>query len=227
MEQSNLNRPWLSRRSVQQWLTAVGYLLVWILIGVFSQNVSLVVGAWLLLDGFGLWLLIVLWWQKPLANYSLKQVLWPAFAWGGGIVTVEVVLILAVYLVSRGTNANLVQNTNQLVLMVKQMPLMAVYILVIAPILEELVFRVSLFERLVTVFHWFLGGTTRFHKSLIAVAALVTALLFAQVHSGIILPQYVLISLILQYLYCHYRNPWVNIFAHIGLNFLTLGFLLI
>lgn len=111
-------------------------------------------------------------------------------------------------------------NTGLILQMMRKQWLYTVYIVLVAPLLEEIVFRQCLYRRIDTWMtkHW----PGMLPKAQFIVAALVVALFFAAMHGDTSLWEYVLISLVLQGLYQRYGDLRVSMAAHLVFNLTTL-----
>lgn len=103
-------------------------------------------------------------------------------------------------------------NTEMLTSLTKQAPVLFVFITLIAPVIEEIVFRKVLF-----------GGLTNWMN--IHVAAVISSLFFALGHGDLpFLLVYFSIGLILCFLYTKTKRITVTIFAHMIMNAIVLLF---
>lgn len=103
-------------------------------------------------------------------------------------------------------------NTEMLTSLTKQAPVLFVFITLIAPVIEEIVFRKVLF-----------GGLTNWIN--IHVAAVISSLFFALGHGDLpFLLVYFSIGLILCFLYTKTKRITVTIFAHMIMNAIVLLF---
>lgn len=118
-------------------------------------------------------------------------------------------------------------NTSHLLKTGSVFNMLYVYILVIAPILEELTFRESLFQGVVNEFEKLNYKPFTNEKFTIVVSAWIVAFLFALVHNDVYLLSYEVVSLWLQFIYIHEKKISYSIFAHVGSNLITLMMLLL
>ncbi len=109
------------------------------------------------------------------------------------------------------------QNTQQLAEMIKRVPLLAVYGIVFAPILEELVFRKAIFG----YFYDILTGTKEIFRFIIA--GIITGILFAIPHDGFtpLMIVYIVMSLLFSFLYKYTGRIVTPILAHMFMNSLV------
>ncbi len=100
----------------------------------------------------------------------------------------------------------------------KKYPVFMLYVLLIAPILEELIFRRVIFGYLYDVIE------TNKEKYKFLISAVLSGFLFALPHDGIkpIMIVYILISTILSYFYKSTKNICVPILIHILINLTTI-----
>lgn len=110
---------------------------------------------------------------------------------------------------------------------VGHVPLVFLYILIIAPIIEEFTFRESLFNGLKNKLEDLDYRPFTSRKFVIAISAWVVALTFALVHNDIYLINYEIVSLWLQFICCHEKKISYAIFVHIGSNLISFLILLL
>jgi len=103
------------------------------------------------------------------------------------------------------------QHTDILVDLIKQQKWYLCYLALVAPILEELVFRESLYE--------LLKGKNRITAIF---AAIIVALLFSVIHQDKAWLGYFLVSLFLQWEYVHYQDIRYSMITHGVLNAVSL-----
>ncbi|MBF0710253.1 MULTISPECIES: CPBP family intramembrane glutamic endopeptidase [unclassified Gemella] len=106
------------------------------------------------------------------------------------------------------------QNTQEISLAIKSQPIIILYVVVFAPILEELVFRKAIFAYLYDIIN-----TSR-EKLRFILAAFLSGLIFAIPHDGIspIAIVYIVMAMIFAYLYKKTSNIIAPITAHILMN---------
>ncbi|WP_334342110.1 CPBP family intramembrane glutamic endopeptidase [Companilactobacillus sp. HBUAS56275] len=104
------------------------------------------------------------------------------------------------------------QNTMQLLLMVKTYPYYFIYVLICAPIMEEIIFRRIFFANLIK-------------PTNIYIAAIISALLFAFMHQDTRFIVYVAMGLWFSFVYYKSKNIYASAGSHILMNaiVLTLG----
>ncbi len=155
-------------------------------------------------------------WTKLSGKLVIKSVLYGLLA-----VLIELVLIIITVLITKVSIQS--HNTSAVFSMIKGFPVFALYTVVIAPIVEELVFRQSFFN-LCQFINWRIikssSKRARIFKWIIS--AFVTAIIFASLHADIEVWEYVLISLFLQWLLHHYKDIRVCMIAHGIFNLSTL-----
>lgn len=165
------------------------------------------------------WLLIgLLWWQRK--NFSLldkKQYLTMIFkssAWAMVLLIIEITILLAVTISIKQHMTN--QHTEMLVSLVRSQRWYIVYLMLGAPLLEELVFRKALFE--------LIKGPNKVTQTF---AVIVVSLFFALIHQDKAYIGYFLFGVFLQWEYIHYQDIRYSMITHAVLNSLTLGVLLL
>lgn len=104
-------------------------------------------------------------------------------------------------------------NTNMLITGIKSLPLMALAVLIAAPIMEEIVFRKIIF-----------GDLCQFTNKWLA--ALIASVLFALTHADGHLLVYTIIGMIFCYLYQKTGSVYTSMIAHILMNtFIVISYL--
>ena len=151
-------------------------------------------------------------WTKLSGKLVIKSVLYGLLA-----VLIELVLIIITVLITKVSIQS--HNTSAVFSMIKGFPVFALYTVVIAPIVEELVFRQSFFN-LCQFINWRIIKSSS--KRARIISAFVTAIIFASLHADIEVWEYVLISLFLQWLLHHYKDIRVCMIAHGIFNLSTL-----
>ena len=101
------------------------------------------------------------------------------------------------------------QNTMQLLLMVKTYPYYFIYVLICAPIMEEIVFRRLFFGNLIK-------------PTNIYIAAIISALLFAFMHQDTRFLVYVAMGLWFSFIYYKSENIYASAGSHILMNAIVL-----
>ena len=117
------------------------------------------------------------------------------------------------------------QNTSGGIAAIKEYPLFIIYTILIAPMVEELVFRDAFFTISKKYLALFLKGKRK-NTWITIFAALITAFIFAGLHADNSVWEYVLISLFFQWLFCRYKDIRVCMIAHIVFNTSTIALLL-
>ncbi len=198
------------------WTIVISYYLIWL-------GSSLLAGKTAYLSsytmaGLDTIMLIAIFWRskelkRPIDINLLKGIGWGLVAWGA--------VLLAMLSIKALTNNTVGSSNTGLILhMMRKQWLYTVYIVLVAPLLEEIVFRQCLYRRIDTWMtkHW----PGMLPKAQFIAAALVVALFFAAMHGDTSLWEYALISLLLQGLYQRYGDLRVNMAAHLVFNLTTL-----
>lgn len=130
--------------------------------------------------------------------------------WSLALLTVEIILLASIVSISRN---NMVSNqhTDILVDLIKQQKWYLCYLALVAPILEEMVFRESLYE--------LLKGKNRITAMF---ATIIVAALFSVIHQDKAWLGYFLVSLFLQWEYVHYQDIRYSMITHGVLNTVSL-----
>lgn len=198
------------------WAIVISYYLIWL-------GSSLLAGKTAYLSsytmaGLDTIMLIAIFWRskelkRPIDINLLKGIGWGLVAWGA--------VLLAMLSIKALTNNTVGSSNTGLILhMMRKQWLYTVYIVLVAPLLEEIVFRQCLYRRIDTWMtkHW----PGMLPKAQFIAAALVVALFFAAMHGDTSLWEYALISLLLQGLYQRYGDLRVSMAAHLFFNLTTL-----
>lgn len=199
------------------WTIVISYYLIWL-------GSSLLAGKTAYLSSYTMagldtiMLIAIFWRSKELKrpidiNHLLKGIGWGLVAWGA--------VLLAMLSIKALTNNTVGSSNTGLILhMMRKQWLYTVYIVLVAPLLEEIVFRQCLYRRIDTWMtkHW----PGMLPKAQFIAAALVVALFFAAMHGDTSLWEYALISLLLQGLYQRYGDLRVSMVAHLVFNLTTL-----
>ena len=198
------------------WTIVISYYLIWL-------GSSLLAGKTAYLSsytmaGLDTIMLIAIFWRskelkRPIDINLLKGIGWGLVAWGAVLL-----VMLGIKALTNNTVGS--SNTGLILHMMHKQWLYTVYIVIVAPLLEEIVFRQCLYRRIDTWMtkHW----PGMLHKAQFIAAALVVALFFAAMHGDTSLWEYVLISLVLQGLYQRYGDLRVSMVAHLVFNLTTL-----
>lgn len=196
-------------------LIIVGYVIVWLLTGLtpYSLTPYLFLGLLLILL-LNCKALLKTWFLQSTKTQVLKGAGYALIALGFEVLGFW--LALTSNLPVKST-----ENNNVLVEEVLKYPIYIVYIGLIALILEELVFRYAIFNRLND---WICKG--KFSRKIgVILAAVLTSILFSLVHGTLALP-YILMGMFLQWIYLKYDNCLVNMITHIVINVTTLVLIL-
>lgn len=198
------------------WTIVISYYLIWL-------GSSLLAGKTAYLSsytmaGLDTIMLIAIFWRskglkRPIDVNLLKGIGWGLVAWGAVLL-----VMLGIKALTNNTVGS--SNTGLILHMMHKQWLYTVYIVIVAPLLEEIVFRQCLYRRIDTWMtkHW----PGMLPKAQFIAAALVVALFFAAMHGDTSLWEYVLISLVLQGLYQRYGDLRVSMAAHLAFNLTTL-----
>lgn len=116
-------------------------------------------------------------------------------------------------------------NTGLILKLFAKQPAYLLYVCMIAPFLEELVFRQSLYRIITRWLEKHMDPSKK--RVLVMIASLVVAMIFAVFHNDTTLVMYMLMSLYLQWIYTKERDIRVNMLVHAWINSLTFGLMLI
>lgn len=111
-------------------------------------------------------------------------------------------------------------NTANVMELVKRQPVFIVYVVVIAPLLEELVFRQALFVMLYNGINKVISAKIK-PRLIWWLSALLVGIVFGMVHGDNTVLPYLLISLYLQGIYHRYKDIRVGMISHFIFNLLT------
>lgn len=148
-----------------------------------------------------------------------------AVLWGLTAVLIEIIAIIAVILLTKVSVPS--ANTSRIFNLIVHNPIFIIYTILIAPILEELVFRYAFFNLAKGVYEKLNKSVDRNTKLEWVFCALVTAFIFAGLHADNTVWEYVLISILLQWLLHHYKDIRINMITHITFNLITILLLLL
>ncbi|WP_414152226.1 CPBP family intramembrane glutamic endopeptidase [Limosilactobacillus reuteri] len=155
--------------------------------------------------------------KKISAKLICKSILW-----GLSAILIELIVISGVMLITKVSLPSV--NTSRIFEIILRNPIFIVYTVLIAPMLEEIVFRYSFFNLTEKVYSKLIKGKyIKFNSKLSwIVCALVTAIIFAGLHADNVVWEYIVISLFFQWLLLRYKDLRVSIIAHITFNLVTL-----
>ena len=199
-----------------EWVIIFGYVLIWL----YAGTVTGIKGSYLLAGSFTLLLIFYLLWLRP----KIRRLSWKNFVEAIGLGLLPLMAELIFLLIVMQFNNHIIGNSNtSLIIKLLQKNIIYVaYVVIIAPILEEIVFRKSFFHR---VDVW-LASWVDTSKLRVGISAFIVATVFAQMHGASIGIIYILLSLYLQFVYLHFSNLEMNIIAHITFNTSTLGLMI-
>ena len=210
---------WLKGQSLKfnEWVIIFGYVLIWL----YAGTVTGIKGSYLLAGSFTLLLIFYLLWLRP----KIRRLSWKnsveAIALGLLPLMVELMFLLIVMQFNNHIIGN--SNTSLIVKLLQKNIIYVAYVVIIAPVLEEIVFRKSFFHR---VDAW-LASWVDNSKLRVGISAFIVATVFAQMHGASIGIIYILLSLYFQFIYLHFSNLEMNIIAHITFNTSTLGLMVL
>ena len=199
-----------------EWVIIFGYVLIWL----YAGTVTGIKGSYLLAGSFTLLLIFDLLWLRP----KIRRLSWKNFVEAIGLGLLPLMAELIFLLIVMQFNNHIIGNSNtSLIIKLLQKNIIYVaYVVIIAPILEEIVFRKSFFHRVdVWLASWVDNSKLR-----VGISAFIVATVFAQMHGASIGIIYILLSLYLQFVYLHFSNLEMNIIAHITFNTSTLGLMI-
>lgn len=135
-------------------------------------------------------------------------------------------LIFALYTLTHLTKGVSSLNTMYIISLLKKQWLYLIYVVIISPILEEMVFRQSIFNSLVRwVSRW--QHVHLEHRWLLIVAAFFTGWIFAVMHGDLKVIAYMTMSIYLQWIYWREKDIKMNILTHGFINLFTVMILLL
>ena len=202
---------WLKGQSLKfnEWVIIFGYVLIWL----YAGTVTGIKGSYLLAGSFTLLLIFYLLWLRP----KIRRLSWKN--------SVEAIALGLLPLIVMQFNNHIIGNSNTslIVKLLQKNIIYVAYVVIIAPVLEEIVFRKSFFHR---VDAW-LASWVDNSKLRVGISAFIVATVFAQMHGASIGIIYILLSLYFQFIYLHFSNLEMNIIAHITFNTSTLGLMVL
>lgn len=187
------------------------------LIWLYAGTITGIKGSYLLAGSFTLLLIFYLLWLRP----KIHRLSWKNFVKAIGLGVLPLIVELIFLLIVMQFNNHLIGNSNTslIVKLLQKNTIYIAYVVIIAPILEEIVFRKSFFHRIDA---W-LASWVDNSKWRVGISAFIVATVFAQMHGASIGIIYILLSLYFQFIYLHFSNLEMNIIAHITFNTSTLG----
>ena len=199
-----------------EWVIIFGYVLIWL----YAGTVTGIKGSYLLAGSFTLLLIFYLLWLRP----KIRRLSWKNFVEAIGLGLLPLMAELIFLLIVMQFNNHIIGNskTSLIIKFLQKNIIYVAYVVIIAPILEEIVFRKSFFHRVdVWLASWVDNSKLR-----VGISAFIVATVFAQMHGASIGIIYILLSLYLQFVYLHFSNLEMNIIAHITFNTSTLGLMI-
>lgn len=196
-----------------EWVIILSYVLIWL----YAGTITGIKGSYLLAGSFTLLLIFYLLWLRP----KIHRLSWKDFVKAIGLGVLPLIVELIFLLIVMQFNNHLIGNSNTslIVKLLQKNTIYIAYVVIIAPILEEIVFRKSFFHRIDA---W-LASWVDNSKWRVGISAFIVATVFAQMHGASIGIIYILLSLYFQFIYLHFSNLEMNIIAHITFNTSTLG----
>lgn len=196
-----------------EWVIILSYVLIWL----YAGTITGIKGSYLLAGSFTLLLIFYLLWLRP----KIHRLSWKNFVKAIGLGVLPLIVELIFLLIVMQFNNHLIGNSNTslIVKLLQKNTIYIAYVVIIAPILEEIVFRKSFFHRIDA---W-LASWVDNSKWRVGISAFIVATVFAQMHGASIGIIYILLSLYFQFIYLHFSNLEMNIIAHITINTSTLG----
>ena len=213
---------WLKERfTAEQW-NVLGYFAIFLLtapIVDWNYHIGLLVNV----GCCALLLAVIVYREKPL-NWT-KRAVYQGLLWGLMLVAVEVAILAISFGLSGHRDSYTNQNSLIIMWIVKHYSYYLIYVILIAPPLEEIVFRHSLFK---IIQKWLLSYSVYIKPRWSWwFSTILVGVCFALMHSttqvGV---SYVLLSIALQAIYHRYHNLTVNTIAHVIFNLAAVGMLL-
>lgn len=210
--------------------TWLGYVLIFCFVSLTLVNPMLRING--LAIAFLAWLMICSW-VKLDKKRKIARLGWftrplPIKKWGKGIgyaltfITFEMALSLLIVAVNHQSVQS--TNTQQILKIIGAQPIYMGYVILVAPLLEELVFRQSIFRGLK---RW-LSRHVRWSSLVVtAIVTIVVALLFAAVHGDSSSLEYIVVSCYLQWIYWREKDLRLSMITHASINVISLGTMLL
>lgn len=153
---------------------------------------------------------------KPNYNY-LHQIL---FGIAGFLVMLMMQIFLSIMLQLLGKIYGFnptSQNTQEIALLIKQIPIFSIYVVVLAPLLEEIVFRRVIFGYLYDILE------TKYEVLKFLLSSILAGLIFALPHDGFspIIIVYVVMSIVFSFMYKITNSVLSSVIAHLLMNFVV------
>lgn len=228
LDNGGTTEAWLRQIHLLTWL---GYVFIYLAFAT-ATDLSNYWRSYGLAGTFTVWLLIMSW-VKLDANRKVSRLGWfsrplkfrkwaKSLGYAFLFFKAEALTIILLTLLSGASFRS--GNTITLLHLIKQQPLYYLYVLLVAPCLEELVFRQSIFWGL---WHWFNSHTRLENKAVVLIVTMIVAWLFAMVHGDGNNPEYFIVGCYLQWIYWREHDLRMAMLTHAGINLMTLGIMLI
>lgn len=205
-----------SRRIDLKWFVIFSYTVIWIAAVLLTSSNSQLASNFLMIMFSALLVLVIILKQSWKQKLKIKKMV-VGIGWGIFAIAAEMLLLLLVSLAVHQQQASL--NTSHLLQLISKMPVYIVYVCLIAPTLEEIVFRWALFNKVTKLFNKLqdMNGKVKFILS-----ASVVGFIFGIFHADNSVLEYLIISIFFQLLFHRYHDIKVPIIAHITYNTGTL-----
>lgn len=132
---------WLKGQSLKfnEWVIIFGYVLIWL----YAGTVTGIKGSYMLAGSFTLLLIFYLLWLRP----KIRWLSWKSFVEAIGLGLLPLMVELIFLLIVMQFNNHIIGNSNTslIVKLLQKNIIYVAYVVIIAPILEEIVFRKSFF----------------------------------------------------------------------------------
>lgn len=149
--------------------------------------------------------------------------IWAGLLYGICLIILELLFLIFITVLSHSELKS--SNTDLIVRLIKQNPLMIVYVCLVAPVIEEIVFRKYLYQMILK------GLKSRFkdlnEKMLVMISSVFVGILFSVAHSDNTIIVYLLMSCAFQYIYLKHKDIRPVIITHIFVNCMTALMLLL
>lgn len=158
--------------------------------------------------------------QRPLRVRKWFKAVWYAF------IFIFLELVFALYTLTHLSKGVSSLNTMYIVSLLKKQWLYLIYVVIISPFLEEMVFRQSIFNSLTRWIERWQHFQLPHHWQLV-VAALFTGWFFAIMHGDLKVISYMVMSIYLQWIFWREKDIKMNILTHCFINLFTVMILML
>lgn len=205
-----------SRKIDFKWMIIFSYTIIWV-ISLLLTGLGNQFASNFLMIMFTVLLAFIIIFKQPWKQRLKLRKIFIGIGWGIFAIAAEMLLLFLVSLIVHQQHASL--NTSHLLQLISKMPIYIVYVCLIAPILEEIIFRWALFNKVDKQINKLQDMNS---KVKFVLSASIVGFIFGIFHADNSVFEYLVISIFFQLLLHRYHNIKVPIIAHITYNTGTL-----